>query len=147
MPPKFCPRHGDRYPCTCAMGNLYRFVEPLVLLLLKHNGPCSGYDLVPRLQGHALTDAAIEKGAVYRVLRQLEANGNVRSQWKSGRAGPDRRIYRLTRLGEQHLAEWAAVLDHLSQSMRRFARDARAAQRRASSRAGSSPPRARPVLP
>lgn len=126
MPARICPRHGDRYPCTCAMGNLYRFVEPVVLLLLRKSGSCTGYDLSRELQRHALTDAAIEKGAIYRVLRQLEANGNVSSEWKTGGAGPARRVYRLTRAGEQHLGEWATVLGHLSKSMSRFAREAQA---------------------
>lgn len=120
------------------MGNLYRFVEPVVLLLLRQQGRRSGYDLAAELRRHALTDAEVEKGAVYRVLRQLEQNGNVKSAWETGPAGPARRVYHLTREGEQHLAEWATVLDHLSKSMTRFARQARAAGRRPSSRAGSS---------
>lgn len=119
------------------MGNLYRFVEPVVLLLLKLNGRSTGYDLTSQLQHHALTDAAIEKGAVYRVLRQLEKNGNVKSEWETGRAGPARRLYRLTPAGEQHLDEWAAVLDHLSRSMKRFARDAKATRLRKSPRTTS----------
>jgi DNA-binding PadR family transcriptional regulator len=58
---------------------------------------------------------------------QLEANGNVVSEWETDRGGPARRLYRLTREGEKHLAEWAVVLDHLSKSMAGFARAARAA--------------------
>lgn len=27
MPHRSRPRHGNGRPCTCAMGNLYRFVE------------------------------------------------------------------------------------------------------------------------
>ncbi len=119
------------------MGNLYRFVEPIVLLLLKLNDRSTGYDLTARLQQHALTDSAIEKGAVYRVLRQLEKNGNVKSEWETGRAGPARRLYRLTPAGERHLDEWAAVLDHLSKSMKQFARDAKASHLRKSPRTAS----------
>lgn len=107
------------------MGNLYRFVEPLVLLLLKKKGRSYGYDLSAELQGHALTDTEIEKGALYRTLRQLEMNGNVKSEWETNGGGPARRIYKLTRRGEEHLEEWAAVLDHLSKSMAHFVRDAR----------------------
>ena len=35
MPHRTCQRHGNENPCTCAMGNLYRFVEPVLLFLLK----------------------------------------------------------------------------------------------------------------
>jgi DNA-binding PadR family transcriptional regulator len=108
------------------MGNLYRFVEPVVLLLLKKKGRSYGYDLSSDLQQHALTDAEIERAALYRTLRQLEANGNVKSEWETDRSGPARRVYRLTRKGAQHLDEWVTVLEHLSKSMTGFVKDAKA---------------------
>jgi poly-beta-hydroxybutyrate-responsive repressor len=107
------------------MGNLYRFVEPVVLLLLKKKGHSYGYDLAGDLQEHALTDAEIERGALYRTLRQLEMNGNVASEWDTETGGPARRVYRLTAAGEQHLEEWITVLDHVSKSMARFVREGR----------------------
>lgn len=109
------------------MGNVYRFVEPVVLLLLKQKGRSYGYDLAGDLEEHALTDAAIERGALYRTLRQLEENGNVASEWDTETGGPARRVYRLTAAGERHLEEWAVVLDHVSKSMVRFVRKARRA--------------------
>ncbi len=120
-----CRRHGRDYPCTCAMGNLSRFVEPVALLLLKKKGQSYGYDLHAAIQDHALTDAEIEGAALYRTLRQLEQNGNVKSGWDLKDGGPARHVYRLTRGGEQHLQEWATVLDHVSKSMARFVREVR----------------------
>lgn len=125
MSKRICSHHSRNYPCSCGMGNLYRFVEPVVLLLLKQKGFSYGYDLAADLKEHALTDAEIERGALYRTLRQLEMNRNVRSEWKAGSGGPARRVYRLTKEGEQHLEEWASVLEHLSGSMTRFVRDTR----------------------
>jgi PadR family transcriptional regulator, regulatory protein PadR len=125
VPRRICERHGKGYPCTCAMGNLYRFVEPVVLLLLKKKGRSYGYDLATDLHKHALTDAEIEKAALYRTLRQLEMNGNVCSEWETEGSGPARRVYSLTASGERHLEEWASVLDHVSKSMARFVKDAR----------------------
>jgi poly-beta-hydroxybutyrate-responsive repressor len=122
---RICLRHGKDQPCTCAMGNLYRFVEPVVLLLLKKKGRSYGYDLSGDLQGHALTDAEIERAALYRTLRQLEMNRNVASEWETDGGGPARRVYKLTPQGEQHLEEWATVLEHVSKSMARFVKDAR----------------------
>jgi len=120
VPRKICARHGKNFPCSCGMGNLYRFVEPLVLLLLKKKGHAYGYDLCAEMQEHALTDTTIEKAALYRTLRQLETNGNVKSEWETNKAGPARRVYKITKQGERHLEEWAAVLEHLSKSMTRF---------------------------
>lgn len=107
------------------MGNLYRFVEPVVLLLLKKKGRSYGYELAGDLEAHALTDAAIERAALYRTLRQLEANGNVVSEWDVQGGGPARRVYSLTRAGEQHLEEWATVLEQISRAMARFVKDVR----------------------
>ena len=121
--------HGQEYPCRCAMGNLYRFVEPVVLLLLKKKGRSYGYDLGNDLQSHALTDAAIERAALYRTLRALEANGKVVSEWDTGSSGPARRVYQLTRQGEEHLKEWAAVLEHVAKSMSRFVKATRNLER------------------
>lgn len=135
MQRKTCARHGADYPCSCGMGNLYRFAEPVVLLLLREKGHSCGYDLCAELQDHALTDAEIDKGALYRTLRQLEKNGNVKSTWETGQAGPARRVYRLTREGEKHLEEWAAVLENLSKSMGRFVREVRKRQKSGKARA------------
>lgn len=126
MPRGYCHRHGGGGPCTCAMGNLYRFVEPLVLYLLKKHGRTHGYELVGALQEHALTDSTVEPGALYRTLRRLEENGFVVSTWDTGSAGPARRVYELTGEGEDHLREWIVVLGHMAQSMAGFVADAQA---------------------
>ena len=114
--------HAASYPCTCAMGNVYRFVEPVVLLMLKKKGRSYGYDLGNELDKHAITDAEIERAALYRTLRHLEENENVVSEWDTDQNGPARRVYKLTRKGENHLKEWATVLDHVAKSMARFVR-------------------------
>ncbi len=108
------------------MGNLYRFVEPVALLLLKTKGKTHGYDLAGALNDYALSDSLVEPGALYRTLRRLEENGHVVSSWDVSGAGPARRIYELTPSGDLHLQEWAEVLDRLSRSLGRFVLDARA---------------------
>jgi DNA-binding PadR family transcriptional regulator len=97
-----------------------------VLLLLKKKGHSYGYDLGNDLHEHALTDAVIERAALYRTLRALEVNGNVVSEWETDKVGPARRVYKLTHQGEEHLKEWAAVLDHVGKSMGRFVKVTRA---------------------
>jgi DNA-binding PadR family transcriptional regulator len=110
------------------MGNLYRFVEPVLLFLLKRKGQCHGYELASELREYALTDSEIEIAALYRTLRQLEKNGCVQSEWAIESSGPARRLYVLTAHGEEHLLEWIAVLDHMCKSMKRFVTEAQAAK-------------------
>jgi len=125
MPRGQCRRHAENVPSTCGMGNLYRFVEPVALLLLKTKGKTHGYDLAGALNTYALSDSIVEPGALYRTLRRLEENGYVDSSWDVSGAGPARRIYELTPAGEVHLREWGEVLDRLSQSLGRFVLDVR----------------------
>lgn len=115
-----CRRHD--YPCTCAMGHLYRFVEPVLLLVLKEKGRSYGYDLLGSVTEHAFTDGEIEKAVLYRTLRRLEQNGYITSDWDTQQRGPARRVYTLTREGERHLKEWAGVLANVAGSMNRFVR-------------------------
>lgn len=126
MPRGFCHRHGPQQPCTCAMGNLYRFIEPVVLFLLKNKGGSYGYELAKELQAHALTDTTIERGALYRTLRALEENGHVVSTWEVCGPGPARRHYQLTPRGARHLGEWGEVLDNLARAMTNFVGEIRA---------------------
>jgi poly-beta-hydroxybutyrate-responsive repressor len=108
------------------MGNLYRFVEPVLLLLLMRKRRSYGYELAGELHEFALTDSEIEVAALYRTLRQLEKNGCVTSEWDVAHPGPARRVYALTRKGEHHLGEWVAVLEQMSHAMTRFVTASRA---------------------
>lgn len=123
-----CPQHGGERPCTCALGKLYRFVEPILLFLLLKKKTAYGYELVGELNEHALTDATIERGAVYRTLRTLEANGNVVSTWDVSGSGPARRQYHLTENGIVHLQEWIEVMSKMADGMRHFVEEVRECQ-------------------
>ena len=124
MPHPSCQRHGPQQPCTCAMGNLYRFVEQVVLYLLQRDGPSHGYELATGLRQQAVTDAVVERAALYRALKQLEQQNYVQSQWDTSHAGPARHVYAITQSGEQHLADWVMVLDRLAETMQGFANEA-----------------------
>jgi PadR family transcriptional regulator PadR len=104
------------------MGNVSRFIEPVVLRILKEKKRSYGYEIAECLPQYALTDATIEGAALYRTLRTLEANGYVSSTWEPGE-GPARRNYSLTRLGHVHLREWTFLLEGLGEAMIEFARE------------------------
>jgi PadR family transcriptional regulator, regulatory protein PadR len=120
MPRGCCRHHAPGEACTCSLGNLYRFVEPVLLYLLKAKGSAHGYELMTALAEHALTDAAADSAVTYRTLRQLEMAGMVASTWDVSGNGPARRCYTLTEAGEVRLLLWVQLLDQLSGSMARF---------------------------
>ena len=120
MPKLFCPRHAGSSPCSFSMGNLYRYIEPVVLLMLKEEQKSYGYDLAEKLTNFALTDARIERASLYRTLRVLEENGHVTSTWDVKGSGPARRVYALTKKGRLHLQKWAQLLRRMGQAMVAF---------------------------
>lgn len=127
--PRCCKQPRLGRPCTCAMGNVSRFIEPVVLRILKEKKKSYGYEIAESLAQYALTDATIEGAALYRTLRSLEANGYVLSTWEAG-DGPARRNYSLTRAGTEHLQEWAHLLETLGAAMIEFAHETKERQQR-----------------
>jgi poly-beta-hydroxybutyrate-responsive repressor len=85
-----------------------RFVEPALLLLLRER-PAHGYELLdalPSLTG----DVRVDMGNLYRLLRALEEDGVVASEWDAAAPGPAKRMYELTPQGRELLDEWATAL-------------------------------------
>ena len=89
------------------VGGHHRWMEPFVMVLLA-GGSAHGYAIVGELAQLGVTNGAVDVGAVYRTLRDLEEAGQVRSSWMTG-SGPARRDYELTDAGYAALDEWAAV--------------------------------------
>jgi DNA-binding PadR family transcriptional regulator len=104
------------------MGHLYRFIEPVVLLMIRERGRTYGYELSSELDDYVFTDSEIERAALYRTLNVLEKNGFVVSEWDVKGSGPARKLYSLTADGEGHLRQWAQVLNKMGKSMSQFVR-------------------------
>jgi PadR family transcriptional regulator, regulatory protein PadR len=85
-----------------------RFVEPAILLLLRER-PMHGYELlelVPQLTRNERVDV----GGLYRILRSLEDESVVTSEWSAELPGPAKRTYTLTDSGRRLLDQWAEAL-------------------------------------
>lgn len=78
----------------------------LVLAVLSRLGqPQYGYSLKQALAEGGMP---IEEGTLYPLLRRLESQGLLASEWNTGHA-PPRRYYRLSAEGEQALAALTAA--------------------------------------
>lgn len=71
-------------------------LQPFLLLLI-HQRPDHGYELIERLARMGVAD--VEPGHAYRVLRALERERLLTSSWVPSDAGPARRRYELTAEG------------------------------------------------
>ena len=94
-----------------------RLVETALLMRL-HREPTHGYDLMAALRAMGLEGYPVDSSAVYRVLRELERGGAVASAWHiESTAGPPRRVYRITELGERMLRVWLGDLRETARAL------------------------------
>lgn len=85
----------------------------LVLLSMLNNAdtPLYGYQIA-RLLGHANTD---KQGAIYPVLRNMEAKGLLQSEMRPSESGPPRKYFTISTLGKNVLAQWLVVWQRTQQ--------------------------------
>lgn len=83
------------------------WLQPFLLLALEQ-WQSHGYELIRRMSAFGFE--TLDRGSVYRTLRQLEKDGLVVSGWDTSKDGPARRLYTLTDAGRIYLNAWAASL-------------------------------------
>ncbi len=97
------------------------FITPYMLLVLRDLN-LHGYQIWQRLMGMDLPGLnEHDRPAVYRILRQLEEEGKVSSEWDTtDKTGPARRVYSLTEAGKDFLSLWADGLEHYRKTLNFF---------------------------
>ena len=85
-----------------------RFVEPAVLAVLA-DGESHGYDLADAIGG-VIGVGRVDYGNLYRLLRGLEAEGLVTSDWNDELDGRSKRTYVITDEGRLLLDAWTDAL-------------------------------------
>lgn len=68
-----------------------------------------GYELLESMEKMPHPGAP-DTGGLYRLLRSLEDEGLLESNWDAGESGPARRIYSITHEGQISLDEWIVTL-------------------------------------
>ncbi len=86
-------------------------------LLFLRLAPAYGYQLEKRLHHPGVH---LAPGRLYRLLRELEHTGLVRSDWAESDVGPERRVYKLTRKGSRQLKDDAQTLKRLFETLTLF---------------------------
>lgn len=83
----------------------------VLAVLSQMNEPQYGYSLIQRLAERGLD---IEEGTLYPLLRRLEKQGLLESEWDVGEARP-RKYYKLSQQGHKVLntltADWFETVD------------------------------------
>jgi PadR family transcriptional regulator PadR len=100
-----------------SFGNVEKFVEPCILLLLSKN-PAHGYGLMDGLEKHC--GHKVDIGNLYRTLRKMESNKWISSDWKKNKMGPDKRTYHITTEGKTVLHKAVTLLSKTYNLLSRF---------------------------
>jgi PadR family transcriptional regulator, regulatory protein PadR len=82
-------------------------LETLVLSVLRQ-GDAHGFEILKRLEQAGSGSLKLREGSLYPALYRLESAGMIRGAWEAGetgRRGPRRRIYSLTKKGQRRLEE------------------------------------------
>lgn len=96
--------------CPCTGKTLARLVRPAILTLLAAE-PLHGYELLRRLAPMPLFhNQTPDAAGVYRVLREMEAEGLLAGGWDLAERGPAKRRFGLTDEGRACLARWVDTL-------------------------------------
>jgi len=94
-----------------------RGLLPTCVLAVLAHGAAHGYALAQRLKNVGI--GPIKGGALYPVLNRLEADGEVTSVWREGEGGPGRKVFEITGLGHERLAqmqrEWQPFAEAVAQ--------------------------------
>src|SRR4030095_16576541 len=85
----------------------------VIAVLSQLRTPQYGYSLRQALADQGMP---IEEGTLYPLLRRLEAQGLLASEWRL-EDGPPRRYYRLNDAGEAMLADLTAIWNALTATM------------------------------
>ena len=92
---------------------LMRGAGPVAILKLLDAKERYGYELVSSLEKIGDGALAMGQSTLYPMIYNLEAKGLVKSTWKEGDSGKQRKYYTLTNDGRKKLAtdtkQWAAL--------------------------------------
>lgn len=86
-------------------------IASLVLLSVLNNSeePMYGYQIAKLLDDYSGEASFMKQGALYPVLRSLEAGGLLDSKVEPSVSGPPRRYYEVTAEGRETLVIWQGV--------------------------------------
>lgn len=96
------------------------FLLPFILLLLSRVSKqgIHGYELMQQLTACGFD--ALDKGNVYRLLRQMEKDNLLASNWDTSGSGPAKRLYLITEAGQYYLKSYAGHMERYQSLLHQF---------------------------
>jgi len=86
----------------------------LLLLNLLSRGEMYGYEILQAAAVRSANAFEFKEGTLYPALHQFEKKGLVRSQWRTGDNGRERKYYSLTAKGRTAAQKYERQWQHLA---------------------------------
>lgn len=96
-------------------------IRPAALVVVERAGRAHGYEISGALAGIGL--GAVAGGTLYPILRRLEDDGLLTSEWAAGEGGPGRKLYSVTSLGAAEAGDFKETLAALAESVTNFTKE------------------------
>jgi PadR family transcriptional regulator, regulatory protein PadR len=98
----------------------------LDVLILKSlaREPRHGWAIAKHIQAVSKDVLQIKQGSLYPALHRLEQQGYIESEWQTGDAGRETKVYSLTRAGRAQLETELTQWERLSAAIRLTLRNA-----------------------
>ncbi|NEU30934.1 PadR family transcriptional regulator [bacterium LRH843] len=93
---------------------------PFILLLLGRVSAqgAHGYELAQQLAECGFD--SLDKGNIYRLLRQMEKDNLLSSNWDTSGPGPAKRLYLITDVGQLYLKSYAGQMERYQSLLQQF---------------------------
>jgi PadR family transcriptional regulator, regulatory protein PadR len=89
----------------------------MIVLAALAAGPAHGYAVIEEIKRRSNQAFDLPEGTIYPALHRLERAGLLSSRWVTADSGRQRRVYVLTRRGQQAFAGHRAVWQQFSEAM------------------------------
>ncbi len=81
----------------------------MLILSILSSAPAHGYRIARSLEEKSRGEFRLREGVLYPLLHSLEARGLIQAAWELGERGKERKVYRLTPAGGDHLGKMLAI--------------------------------------
>jgi len=109
--------------CACKGGYLEKFIQPAILKILFKE-PHHGFYILSKLSESSVVGGnAPDPTGMYRMLKKMEAEGLLKSEWDTENYSQPRRIYSITDEGRECLKEWSITLDSYSKKISKLSKE------------------------
>ena len=97
-------------------------LDLLILKVLSRRPNLHGYAIISAIRQISEEILKVEDGSLYPALHRMEEEGWIRAKWTKTDAGVRRRLYELTKAGQEQLAEQEARWQHVTLAVNRVLR-------------------------